>query len=85
MEIFLKLKLVRASSYILDNYEDVTNQAWARAQQLGLKPDASGTLKVPMDKIVGRSRGQAADMGQLFYNVKIKMEASFCFSGNLNY
>ena len=52
---------------------DITNQAWDRAKKLGLKPDSNGTLKVPMNKVVGRSGGQAADAGELFYNVEIKV------------
>lgn len=52
---------------------DLTNQAWLRAQQLGLKADAAGTLKVPMGRIVGRAGGQTADTGELFYSVEIKL------------
>jgi hypothetical protein len=36
-----------------DDGVTVTDEAWARAQSLGLKPDATGTLKVPMGRQVG--------------------------------
>jgi RHS repeat-associated protein len=52
---------------------DLTNEAWFRAQQLGLKADTTGTLRVPMGRIVGRAGGQAADSGELFYTVEIKV------------
>lgn len=32
---------------------DLTNEAWARSQVLGLKPDAAGNLTVPMGRVVG--------------------------------
>jgi RHS repeat-associated protein len=37
---------------------NLTNEAWARAQSLGLKPDAGGNLTVPMGKTVGHMGGQ---------------------------
>ncbi|WP_415891601.1 RHS repeat-associated core domain-containing protein [Neptuniibacter sp. PT8_73] len=52
---------------------DATNRAWTRAQQIDLKPDSSGNLFVPMDKLTGRAGGQAADTGELFYGVHIKL------------
>ncbi|HXO42200.1 MAG TPA: RHS repeat-associated core domain-containing protein, partial [Thermoanaerobaculia bacterium] len=36
----------------------LTNEAWARAQQLGLKPSAQGVLTVPMGRQVGWAGGQ---------------------------
>ncbi|WGT64502.1 hypothetical protein [Variovorax paradoxus] len=50
-----------------------TNQAWERAQDLGIKPDASGTLRVPMGEIVGRAGGAASATGELFRSVEIKL------------
>jgi hypothetical protein len=38
---------------------DLTNEAWAKAQALGLKPDAGGNLTVPMGRVVGSEGGQA--------------------------
>ncbi|WP_241151720.1 hypothetical protein [Pseudomonas viridiflava] len=38
-----------------------------------MKPDADGTLKVPMGKIVGRSGGGEAHLGKLFYNLENKL------------
>ncbi len=52
---------------------DLTNEAWQKAQANGMKPDADGTLKVPMGKIVGRSGGGEAHLGKLFYNLEIKL------------
>lgn len=52
---------------------DVTNRAWQRAQDLGLAPDAGGTLVVPMNDVVGRAGGLAADTGRIFYDVTIKV------------
>ena len=37
---------------------DLTNEAWARAETLGLKPDTAGNLTVPMGKTVGHLGGQ---------------------------
>ncbi|NAT24519.1 RHS repeat domain-containing protein, partial [Pseudomonas syringae] len=52
---------------------DLTNEAWGKAQANGITPDADGTLKVPMGKIVGRSGGGEAHLGKLFYNLEIKL------------
>jgi hypothetical protein len=52
---------------------DTTNRAWQRAQDLGLKPDATGMLRVPMDEIVGRAGGNAAATGELFRSVEMKL------------
>ncbi|WNJ95105.1 RHS repeat-associated core domain-containing protein [Vibrio ruber] len=52
---------------------DITNQAWSKALQEGLSPDVQGSLFVPMNKLVGRAGGQAADTGELFYGVHIKL------------
>ncbi|GFM66098.1 hypothetical protein PSCICJ_22160 [Pseudomonas cichorii] len=52
---------------------DLTNEAWKKAQTDGIKPDATGTLNVPMSKMVGRSGGGEADLGKLFYNLEIKL------------
>ncbi|MDR6927579.1 RHS repeat-associated protein [Pseudomonas sp. BE134] len=52
---------------------DVTNEAWRKAQADGIKPDATGTLKVPMGKMVGRSGGGEANLGKLFYNLEMKL------------
>lgn len=37
---------------------ELTNEAWARAHVLGLKPDAAGNLTVPMGRTVGHLGGQ---------------------------
>lgn len=50
---------------------DLTNEAWGKAQNTGLQPDGDGKLVVPMDRITGRSGGQAADSGKLFYKIEI--------------
>lgn len=50
---------------------DTTNRAWERAQDLGLKPDATGKLVVPMGEVVGSAGGKAAASGQLFTNTTI--------------
>jgi len=35
----------------------VTNEAWARGQSMGLSPDSTGSLTVPMGRQVGVSGG----------------------------
>lgn len=53
---------------------DITNKAWSRAKDLDIKPDADGNLFVPMNAtLTGRAGGQAADSGELFYGVHIKL------------
>jgi uncharacterized protein RhaS with RHS repeats len=52
---------------------DVTNEAWKKAQTDGIKPDSTGTLRVPMAKIVGRSGGDEAELGKLFYDLEMKL------------
>lgn len=52
---------------------DLTNKAFRRAQDLGIVPDAHGTLTVPMGEIVGRAGGAAGSSGQLFYTIEIKL------------
>jgi len=36
---------------------DLANEAWARAQLLGIEPDASGKLVVPMGRVIGTDGG----------------------------
>ena len=48
-----------AHGMFFDDGVTVTNEAWARAQKMGLKPDASGKLTVPMDRQVGWLGGKA--------------------------
>jgi len=50
-----------------------TNQAWQRAQELGIRPDAYGRVQVPMNELVGRAGGMQAPTGQLFYSVHIQV------------
>ncbi len=52
---------------------DITNQAWFKASELNIEPDANGNLFVPMNKLTGRAGGQAVDSGELFYGVHIKL------------
>jgi len=53
-----------------DGYE-LANEAWEKAQKIGISPNNDGVLKVPMDKIVGRAGGKAAETGELFYSLEI--------------
>ena len=48
----------KAHGVFLDDGVAVTNQAWKRANALGLKPDASGLLVVRMNRQVGWAGGQ---------------------------
>jgi RHS repeat-associated protein len=47
-----------------DDAVDVINEAWSRAQQLGLEPNA-GTLVVPMGRVVGVAGGQVGAQAYL--------------------
>lgn len=50
-----------AHGVFFDDGVTVTNEAWAKAQKIGLQPNSTGKLTVPMDRQVGWMGGKAGE------------------------
>lgn len=50
-----------ANCVLINDGVNVTNEAWAKAQKMGLKPDSTGKMNVPMERQVGWMGGKAGE------------------------